>query len=314
MSFAVVGDTHGHLQLALCAMARWQEELQTTFEAVFLCGDVGTFTHESQIDSATRAHAKRNPLELEFLHQWSTRPQAPWLDHIFRSKADGGLGLCGPVVMVHGNHEGFSHLEGLVTAPKPDAPVPMHDLPGVDTEGHIRILPSGWRAVTESGAVVAGVGGIELGQRQAKYHRMAYINDEAVLRLCDGGTIDILLTHQGPSALQGEKGSTTLQLLLDEGVARTWFHGHSIKAPEVARSGRAARTLVCPLGDIAFPFKGSDPYAPGSDGWAILKLDDEVKLTRKPPPFLRDFRFHRWVRSRDGRLVSPTLAPFAWRN
>src|SRR3954451_4074893 len=106
---AVVGDVHGHLQLALCMLARWQAELNVRFEAVFLCGDVGTFTEETQLDSATRSHAKNNPCELEFLRQWATWPQAPWLEHIFLPEGE-GLGLCCPVVMVHGNHEGFAHL------------------------------------------------------------------------------------------------------------------------------------------------------------------------------------------------------------
>ena len=43
-TIAVVGDVHGHLQLALCVLARWQHVLGAKFEAVLLCGDVGTFT------------------------------------------------------------------------------------------------------------------------------------------------------------------------------------------------------------------------------------------------------------------------------
>jgi hypothetical protein len=73
-TFAILGDVHGHLQLSLCMVARWQKELGFVFDAVFLCGDVGTFTEESQLDSATRSHAKDNPCELEFLKQWATVP------------------------------------------------------------------------------------------------------------------------------------------------------------------------------------------------------------------------------------------------
>ena len=58
---AVVGDTHGHLQLALCVLARWQIELGAAFDAVLLCGDVGSFTDDEELDNATRAHAGRNP-------------------------------------------------------------------------------------------------------------------------------------------------------------------------------------------------------------------------------------------------------------
>src|SRR5688572_29469013 len=94
--YAILGDLHGHLQLACCTLARWQRDRGRPFDAVFLCGDVGTFTEESQLDSATRSHARDNPCELEFLTQWSTRPPAPWLDRIFRQEPE-GLGLSCPV-------------------------------------------------------------------------------------------------------------------------------------------------------------------------------------------------------------------------
>ena len=78
-TFCVIGDTHGHLQLGLCMAARWQLELGVVFDGVFLCGDVGTFTAEEQLDNATRRHGKANPCELEFLYQWSADPQPRWL-------------------------------------------------------------------------------------------------------------------------------------------------------------------------------------------------------------------------------------------
>src|SRR5690242_13097868 len=118
-TIAAVGDTHAHLQLALCMLARWQREIGANFDAVFLCGDVGTFTDAAQLDNATRRHAKSNPCELEFFQQWSTAPQAHWLDAIFASTTSGGLGLACPVVMVHGNHEGFEHLERLAPKKRP---------------------------------------------------------------------------------------------------------------------------------------------------------------------------------------------------
>src|SRR4051812_45764585 len=203
---AVVGDVHGHLQLALCMLARWQDELNVRFEAVFLCGDVGTFTEETQLDSATRSHAKDNPCELEFLRQWATWPQARWLEHIFLPE---GLGLCCPLVMVHGNHEGFAHLETIFPRRRrPAEPVPVDDLRGVDTREFIKYLPSGWRAVTPSGLVVGGLGGIQPAQRPGrKYHPMAYIDDadvEALLDTAGGpGSLDLLVTHEGPSETQG---------------------------------------------------------------------------------------------------------------
>ena len=129
-SICVIGDTHGHLQLALCMAARWQKCLSVEFEAVFLCGDVGTFTAEDQLDNATRRHSKSNACELEFLTQWSVDPHPAWLNRIFMPGSAGGLGLTYPVVMVHGNHEGFDHLQRVIAGMTiPSAAVPLALLP-----------------------------------------------------------------------------------------------------------------------------------------------------------------------------------------
>jgi len=66
-AIAVVGDTHGICSWR-CARWRMQQVLARQFERGFLCGDVGTFTDNSQLDSTTRRHGKSNPCELEFLH------------------------------------------------------------------------------------------------------------------------------------------------------------------------------------------------------------------------------------------------------
>jgi hypothetical protein len=264
---AFVGGCHGHPQLVLCVLARRQRELGVRFEAVVLCGDVGTFTHDSQLENATRRRGKANSCELEFLHPWSTDPPARWLDAIFRAEADGGLGLTCPVVMVHGNHEGFAHLERLTPARPPD-PITIGDLPPVDTAGNFRFLPPGWRVVLTAGHLMAGLGRIERGQRQADYHPMADIDEDAVVGLLDGGPLSILVTHQGPSGTQGSKGSETLQLFVDAGIARLWFHGHSIPNPDERCVNPTGRTRVVPLEGIAFPDRGPFTDDPGGDGWA----------------------------------------------
>ncbi|MBN2561000.1 MAG: metallophosphoesterase [Phycisphaerae bacterium] len=310
-AIAVIGDTHGHLQLALCVAARWQHELGISFEAVLLCGDVGTFTGDSQLDSTTRRHGKANPCELEFLTQWSAVPQAPWLSRIFLAEDEDGLGLTCPVIMVHGNHEGFEHLAKISPAVFPDQPVSTRALPSVDTDAHIRFLPSGWRVRLVSGCVIAGIGGIELGQRYANYHDMAYVDHEAMLTLLDK-QVDVLMTHQGPSGIQGQKGSENLQVLLDHEVARVWCHGHSIEHPEVVSAGPRGRTKVVPLGGIAFSSKGPNPGEPGENGWCILTADGtDIRVKKQAPPFLREFRRHRWTPTPDGLLIAPPLSAAA---
>lgn len=303
--YAVLGDVHGHLQLGLCTLARWQRELGKTFDAVFLCGDVGTFTDQTGCDDATQRHARDNPCELEFQTQWSRYPQPSWLDAIFRPEPD-GLGLSCPVVMVHGNHEGFAHLESLVPRRRPTEPVSIESLPQVDSHGHIQLMPSGWTVETGQGYMVGGIGGMEGGQRRVKYHRMAYIEEEAVGHLqVHGPDLDLLITHQGPAAVQGEgHGSPTLDPLLERpGKARFWFHGHSTPIKEPTTVGR---TQVVPLGDIAF-----SGGRPGMNGWAILETDgQDWKLSNEAPPFLRAVHLKQWQRRPEGLLVHPDLVPF----
>jgi hypothetical protein len=306
---AVLGDLHGHLQLGLCTLARWQAETGIPISAILLAGDIGTFTDECQLDSATRAHARNNPCELEFLTQWSMTPPPPWLDAIFQPHPE-GLGLACPVIMVHGNHEGFAHLATLANPRRPPTGAATIDsLPTVDTLQRIHYLPSGWRVTLPSGHTVAGIGGMEAGQRRAKYHSLAYIDDQAVSRLLNTAPVDILLTHQGPAAVQGSHGSATLDLLLQEHFARFWFHGHS--TPILAPT-HVGDTLVVPLGDVTFASRGQSAGDAGRDGWCLLDLhpDGTRTLHRDPPTFWRDLRRQRWHQTPGGRLVHPDLARF----
>jgi len=307
-SVCVIGDTHGHLQLALCVAAQWQQVLGVEFEAVLLCGDVGTFTHDSQLDSTTRRHAKVNPCELEFLHQWSITPQPRRLAKIFTSIEEDGLGLECPVVMVHGNHEGFAHLAELLTEQLPSQPIPIPDLPAIDSAGFIRYLPSGCKCLTESRITIAGVGGIEHGQRSARYHELAYLDDIAILQLLESESVDLLITHQGPSIVQGDHGSSSLDCLVEAEFCRYWFHGHSTPQRDIAQWGPNKKTTIVPLGDIAFPMKGQNTDEPGDNGWCWVRLGDFAKIKRERPHFWRDFRRRKWKELDNGQLVAPPLA------
>ena len=303
-----IGDTHGHLQLALCMVASWQREKNTAFEAVFLCGDVGTFTSDDQLDKATRRHGKANPCELEFLYQWSANPFPSWLRKIFESEEDGGLGLTCPVVMVHGNHEGFSHLQALVSAVPMDEIVEIDRLPTVDSGGFIRYLPSGCRCHTQSGIIVGGIGGIEIGQRRSEYHDMAYLDDAAVSQFLKNSPVDLLVTHQGPSSIQGDGGSDSLQKLLSAGRMRCWCHGHSIHRPEIVVAGPNGSVRVVPLKDATF-IKPSDD--PGRDCFVAVQFDS----LEEPPSVEMIYpqnwwHYHRrnWFQLDEQCLICPDLA------
>lgn len=304
----VIGDVHGHLQLALLIAARWQLDLSTRFDAVFLVGDVGTFADDSQLDKATRRHLQENPCEIEVLRQWMTSPPAPWLGRLFRPVEAGGLGLCCPVVMVHGNHEGFEHLVGLVPKEAPDQPVPIDELPRVDPGRRLSYLPSGWRTQTADGLLVAGLGGIERDQRKTGYHPMAYITEDQILALTEGEPVDVLITHTGPAATQPfPRGAPLLDMLLDAQVARTWFHGHSIEDDGIREIGG---TTLVPLHGAPFRTRGDRAGVPGEDAWCYARFTGgAVELLRERPAFWREFHQRGWVKQPDGQLVAPQLAP-----
>ena len=278
-----------------------------------MCSSDLTFISEDQLDSATRRHARQNPCELEFIKQWALVPQPPWLHYLFKPEEEKGLGLQCPVVMVHGNHEGFDHLSCLAGERVPPHAVGVEELPGVDPGRYIRLLPSGWRALLPSGHVIAGVGGIQSGQRKTQYHPMAYIDDAHILGLLPyADEIDILLTHQGPEMFQGDGGSDSFNLFVEKRVGKAWFHGHSVRDPEIKSMGR--KPQVVPLKDVAFIMHGERMYDPGKEGWAFIELSEEISIVRETPPFWRDFRFYRWFAQEDGTLVAPPLAPFASRS
>ena len=309
---AAIGDVHGHLQLALAVAALWQQEQQVELDAVFLCGDVGCFTDEAQLDAATRRHARSNPIELEFLTQWSATPPAPWLRHIFLPAELGGLGLRCPVVFVHGNHEGFEALDDFAARPIPPATVPVAELPAVDTLGRIQYLPSGWVTELASGITVSGVGGIDPSQRPGpRYHPLAHISTRAVESLLHRASpVDIFLSHQGPAATQGDgHGSPVLDDLAELPVARLWFHGHSVLKKDIRRVGLAGYTQVVPLGGIDFPISGAEQDRPGREGWAWATLEGtSASVDRRAPPWLGGFNRQHWVTAQDGLLVCPPLA------
>ena len=151
---------------------------------------------------------------------------------------------------------------------------------------------------------------MEAGQRWAKYHPMAYIDDAAVEYLISV-KVEVLLTHQGPSSVQGDHGSDTLEMLLDAGVARVWFHGHGTPNPETVYAGPNGSTLVVPLGDVAFRSHVQAAGDPGLEGWSWARLTgDDVSVTREPPPFWRDYRRSKWYPTPDRGLVCPDLVPF----
>lgn len=306
----VIGDVHGHLQLALLVAARWQQDLGVEFDAVLLAGDVGTFPTLDALDKATRRHFESSPCEVEFPAQWMADPPPAHLDRIFAPVAENGCGLHAPIVMVIGNHEGFAYLQELVPSEIPPAPVHVADLPRVGAAGRISLLPNGWRTVTPGGIVVGGLGGIDRQQRRTQYHQMAYITDDQLAAITRGQKVDILLTHAGPAVTQPfPRGSRVLDRVVESRVARVWCHGHSIDRDHDRITSHEG-TVIVPLHDAVFGKRhGPNDGEPGQDAWCHVVVDeDAVSVTRERPAFWRDFHRRAWIPRQDGQLIAPQLA------
>ncbi|MCW8132355.1 MAG: hypothetical protein KIS92_18555 [Planctomycetota bacterium] len=312
----VVGDLHGHVQLALAMIAQWNRE--DTDGAIFLLGDAGLFSRPEQVDEAARARAVHNPCELEFLTQWADPAGAPWLPWIFASRKDGGLGVTCPVVLVHGEQDPPELYAEHLRAPLPHAPAPVASLPRIGPGGWLRYLPSGWRCALPSGRIVAGLGGVEA-RGAGECPPEARLDPERVAAVRAGAPVDLLLTHQGPAAAQGKRsGSRLLDSLLDPPVAPVWCYSHAplrhTNPPELRVNFPEGRpVLLKQIQSPAFSVKNGAPGAPGVDAWASVHLGEQRWV--RPASGTLDFHARHWKKLKDGRLVAPSLAarvPEGW--
>ena len=137
---------------------------------------------------------------------------------------------------------------------------------------------------------------------------MAYLDDVAVSQFLKNLPVDLLITHQGPSSIQGDGGSDSLQKLLTAGRMRCWCHGHSIRHPEIVNAGPNSHVRVVPLKDATFIKPSNDP---GCDCFAAIQFDSPEE-----PPYVKMsypqnwWHYHRrnWFQLDEQRLVSPDLA------
>lgn len=315
-SVCVIGDLHGHLQLALGLAAVWHRSVP--FDAVFLCGDLGLFTQIDGLDEATRQRAEANPCELEYFTQWHRPAASPWLAAIFKPLEEGGLGLTCPVVAIHGDRDAFELIAPHADVPPPRGPVLVQDLPVLDPGGYLRYLPSGWRLRLASGPVVGALGGIERRKRHASraWHPQAFFDAERIRAFVEGGPVDLLLTHQGPAVHQGpQHGSALLDALAVEPLARVWCYSHchglgNIRPDLGVSVKRDLPILIKQVLAPGFSMKNNSRGQPGAEGWCLVHLGECPYAERRLPRGWQEFQRKYWRVLPDGRLVAPPLIPF----
>ena len=210
LTIAVLGDLHGHIDLALSILKRWEDVNKVKLDSILQVGDLGYFPDLSKLDNATLRFAKDDQEELgfqEFLYETDISRK-----HFYNpeTKIDSDL------IFIAGNHEDQEQLRNLERTSK-IKPIP------VDNFRKILYLPSGEVYEINKGKLkvkVAGFGRISGGAENYNF------SNTDLRKVRSLSNIDILLTHQPSSDYSEEKGSEEVKEVLNLLQHEYHFCGH----------------------------------------------------------------------------------------
>ena len=197
MKIAFIGDVHGYVLHALGALLALQNQRGIRLDAAIQVGDFSAYPSLERMDRPSQRFAAGNPAQKDFLRLLDPSPD---LASVVRQAFD----HLPELLFVSGNHEDFEWLAELHQTHAADV-VP------VDPLGGFRHVECG-RQVDVVGQNVAFLGRIE---------SPGYLDldDDAYARLlaAEPGSVDILVTHDGPY-----------------GLCQNW-HGHTDGSPKLSR-------------------------------------------------------------------------------
>ncbi|MFD0900151.1 metallophosphoesterase family protein [Actinomadura sediminis] len=245
MRIAFVGDVHGCVLHALGAVAKLAEA-RGGLDAVVQVGDLGAFPSADRWDDASRRFGVEHPAQHDFFRLLDPSPEL----------AEGvrlALARMPSVRFVSGNHEDHAWLAGLRGA--------------VDPLGAFVHVPCG------TIADVAGLRFAFLGLIESD--GMDY-DDAAYAKLADTepGSVDVLVTHDGPYAMSSYRGtvqgSPKMTALLERLQPRLHVSGHYHHENGPRRYGETVSyclgQLVQPKTKRGEPFNPRQEVMPGSIG------------------------------------------------
>jgi Icc-related predicted phosphoesterase len=189
VKIAFIGDVHGCVLHALGVLVALQRHRGIRLDAAIQVGDLGAYPTAERMDDPSRRFAAENPAQGDFFRLLDPSPE-------LSSAVRGALEQAPPVLFVSGNHEDFDWLARLHQAHGAS-------VVAVDPLGAIRHAECGHLAVV-AGQRVAFLGRIE---------SPGYMDLEAAayasLLATEPGSVDILVTHDGPYGLcQDGRGRT----------------------------------------------------------------------------------------------------------
>lgn len=268
MNIAIVGDVHGHLSLMYAVLGKWQIETGRKIDLILQCGDMGAFLATSQLDRATRRRKDSDPEELGFAEFAGDNPPSTLLDPR------------PPLVFIPGNHEDFSFLGKCGDAASPNEAVYP-----VSADAKISALRSGriWSfGVYGERVRVAGISGIAGGSQKKGRHPRYHLSDDDSLDLAVAGpgSIDIMISHEGPTGLFTESrlrdaGSSALRLVIREAQPKLAFFAHYDREGE----WEIGATRVFAMNKCGYVTSGTWPVAEG--GVAIVMWHTESPIVER---------------------------------
>jgi len=211
MKIAFVGDVHGCVLHALGALVLLQGRRGIRLDAVIQVGDLGAYPSADRFDGPSHRFGRDHPAQGDFFRLLDPSPS---LAGAVRS----ALEHLPPVLFVSGNHEDHDWLAGLHAAAGTEV-VP------VDPLGAYRHVSCG-TVLEVAGQRVAFLGLIETAGGM-DFDEGAY----ARLLGLPPGSVDILVTHDGPYGLARDRrggacGSAKLTRLLEHLAPRLHVGGH----------------------------------------------------------------------------------------
>lgn len=276
--YLVFGDLHGRVLPAFALTRRYQDEFQIPLSGLLQVGDLGYFPDTTRLDSASRRHAARDPLELGVSEFNATNTGAGRFFQNFD-----------PLVRMYfiaGNHEDYELLERHRRARDSAWPVDdFHRVWCLD-DGHVTPLPSGL-----SVGSLWGIDGAAAKARRMRVPRTR-IDPSAVEKLVEGPRFDVLLTHESPrDAIWTDSGSLEISTIIERIQPQVAFFGH-YHTPGRLSECDFGRTRVYWMNGMELQHHGisAEPQSVG----LLTQKGSTCEFTYLPADWLAEFTRHNW--------------------
>ncbi|MFD0633435.1 metallophosphoesterase [Catenulispora yoronensis] len=211
MKVAFIGDVHGCVLHALGSVLMLQQRRGVRLDAVVQVGDLGAYPSADRFDGPSRRFILDSPSQGDFFRLLDPTPE-------LAASVRGALEQMPPVLFVAGNHEDHEWLASLHAASAGAGVV------AVDPLGAFHHVECG-RVVDVAGLRTAFLGLMEAPGKM-DLDEAAY----AALLAAEPGSVDLLITHEGPTACPAAsaevQGSPKLTRLIEHLQPPLHISGH----------------------------------------------------------------------------------------